>query len=192
MKQTSPFPLLPKTSDSTRMFAKIRKSSFFPPSLLLLAYLLLRILFQQIPDLKTLFIYPTGVLVSVFFGTGEYTGSEWIYPFDQTQFVLGESCSGTTFFSLLSAYLIYAKAKHKTRLIWLWLAYPATVLANTMRVLSSIYAYGMLTQLNAQAYGDAIHAITGSVTFLTCLLATALFVERTGKHSNHAKANSSI
>lgn len=174
------------------MPARIRTNAFFPQSLLLLAYLLLRTLFQQIPDLKTLFIYPTGVLVSVFFGTGEYTGSEWIYLFDQTQFVLGDSCSGTTFFSLLCAYLIYAKARYKTPLTWLWLAYPATVLANTMRVLSSIYASGMLTQLNAEAYGDAIHTITGTVTFLSCLLATALFIERTGKHSIHAKANSSI
>lgn len=174
------------------MPAKIRKSSFFPQAILLLAYLLLRSLFQQIPDLKTLFIYPTGALVSVFFDKGEYTGSEWIYLFDQTQFVLGESCSGTTFFSLFCAYLIYAKARHKTQLIWLWLAYPVTVLANTMRVLSSIYASGMLTQLNAQAHGDAIHVLTGTVTFLTCLLATALFIERTGKHSIHAKANSSI
>lgn len=174
------------------MPAKIRKSSLFPQSLLLLAYLFFRILFQQIPDLKTLFIYPTGLLVSIFFGAGEYTSSEWIYLFDQTRFVLGESCSGTTFFSLLCGYLIYAKARHKTPLTWLWLAYPATLLANTMRVLSSIYASGMLTQLNAEAHGDAIHVLTGTVTFLTSLLATALFIERTGKHSIHAKANSSI
>jgi exosortase K len=145
--------------------------------------------FQQIPILKSLFIYPTGVLVNAFYGIGAYTGSEWVYNFNQTRFVLGESCSGTTFFCLLSAYLIYSIIVHKTSLAWLLLTYPITLTANTMRVLSSIYAHRFLVYANAEDYGDAVHVIMGSTTFVSCLLLVALLIGRTRKNLSHASTN---
>jgi exosortase K len=165
------------------------KRTLIYSSLLLLAYLSLRILFQQFPVLKSLFIYPTGILVNAFYTTGTYTDSQWIYIFEQTKFVLGESCSGTTFFSLLFAYFIYSIAKHNIPLAWLVLTYPIALIANTMRILSSINAQRFLAHTNADSYSDAIHVIMGTITFVSCLLLVALFIGRTRKSLSHAKAS---
>ena len=154
---------------------------------LLLSYLGARTVFQQLPELKSLFIYPTGVIVNSFYATGSHINSEWVYIFNQTKFVLGESCSGTTFFSLLISYLIYSRLKNNTPLFWLALTYPITLVANTMRVLSSIYAHQFLAHINAENYSDSIHVVTGTVTFLSCLLLVALLIEKSGNTLPDAK-----
>ncbi|MEJ2445721.1 MAG: archaeosortase/exosortase family protein, partial [Exilibacterium sp.] len=148
-----------------------------------------RLVFQQLPFVKVIFIYPTGFLTNAFYGTGFYLNSEWVYFLDNTKFVLGESCSGTTFFSILVAYLIYAKIAYNISLLWLLFAYPITLISNSMRVLSSIYAHNVLASLKAQSYGDYIHVMTGTVTFLSCLLLIAVLIEKTRKVHNNEEQN---
>ena len=164
-----------------------RIKALIPVGLLLLSYLVGRTVFQQVPQLKSLFIYPTGEIVSAFYGIGTYINSEWIFNFGQTRFILGETCSGTTFFCLLCAYLIYSMIKHKTSFMWLFLAYPITIIANAMRVLSSIYVHRVLVHINADVFGEAIHVFTGTVTFLGCLLLIASLIDRTGKKLSDGK-----
>lgn len=151
---------------------------------LLFAYFILRILFQQLPEAKTLFIYPTGLIVDVFYGTGRYIQPEWIYFMGKTQFILGDTCSGTTFFSLLFSYLIYRILTLKVSWLWLAAAFPVTLIANSMRVLSSMHAHNFLTVLGLEQHGDSVHAITGTATFLTCFLIMTYFIEKGKSHND--------
>lgn len=151
---------------------------WYPVSVLLFAYFILRILFQRLPEANTLFIYPTGLIVDVFYGAGSYSQSEWIYFMGKTQFILGETCSGTTFFSLLFSYLIYRILTLKVSWLWLAAAFPVTLIANSMRVLSSMHAHNYLTVLGLDQHGDSVHAITGTATFLTCFLIMTYFIEK--------------
>jgi exosortase K len=151
---------------------------------LLFAYFILRILFQRLPEAKTLFIYPTGLIVDVFYGTGSYIQPEWIYFMGKTQFILGDTCSGTTFFSLLFSYLIYRILTLKVSWFWLAAAFPVTLIANGMRVLSSMHAHNYLTALGLDQYGDSVHAITGTATFLTCFLIMTYFIEKGKSHND--------
>ena len=144
---------------------------------LFFSYFICRVFFQQLTVAKSAFIFPTGIIVEWFYDAGSYIGGEWIYEIGSTQFILGESCSGTTFFSLLVAYFIYRSLTLNSSYVWLLLAYPITIFANAMRVLSSISAHNLLAVLDASAYRDEVHAITGAIAFLTCFLLVAMFIE---------------
>ena len=128
--------------------------------------------------MKTGFIFPTGLIVELFYGAGEYIGREWLFGIENTQFVLGDSCSGTTFCSLLIAYIAFRIKTHKTSIIWFLLAYPIALIANTMRVLSSIYAHSTLALLNGHEFSDHVHVITGAVAFLCSFLLVAYIIEK--------------
>jgi len=128
--------------------------------------------------MKTGFIFPTGLIVELFYGVGEYIGREWLFGIENTQFVLGESCSGTTFFSLLIAYIAFRIKTHQTSIIWFLLAYPIALIANAMRVLSSIYAHNTLALLNGHEFSDHVHVITGAVAFLCSFLLVAYTIEK--------------
>ena len=159
---------------------KVRKKPFGLREIffLCMVYFLCRLFFQQLSYMKLGFIYPTGVIVEWFYGMGEYINGEWLFGINQTQFVLGESCSGTTFFSLLIAYIALHISTHQTALIWLVLAFPITILANSMRVLSSIYAHNISTLLNIEMYRDEIHVVAGAIAFLSSLLIIAFLIEK--------------
>lgn len=159
---------------------------YLPIGVLLLVYFLCRLFFQYTPDAKSIFIYPTGLIVEAFYGTGNYIQSEWIYFVGKTKFILGDTCSGTTFFSLLFSYLIYRALTVDVSWLWLIAAFPATLVANSMRVLSSIHAHNYLAVLELEQYGDSVHVIAGTSTFLTCFLIIAHFVEK-GRSSNEKK-----
>jgi len=150
----------------------------YPLLLLLLAYFLCRLFFQQFEIAKTAFIFPTGLFVEMFYGAGEYVGREWLFSIDRTQFVLGESCSGTTFFSLLAAYVVFRMKTHGTSFVWLLLAYPLALVANTMRVLSSIYAHETLALFDGHALDVYVHVVVGAMAFLCSFLMIAYVIER--------------
>lgn len=151
---------------------------FLPVFALLLTYFLLRVFFKQYVVAKTWFIYPSGVIVNWFNGSGEYLSQEWVFGIQSTRFVLGEPCSGTTFFSLLLAYIVYRTLTHRTPLIWLLLAYPIAIAANSMRVLSSITAHNTLAYLNALTVTSEVHVITGTIAFSISFLLVAYLIER--------------
>ncbi|MCP4237000.1 MAG: hypothetical protein GY770_26035 [Aestuariibacter sp.] len=154
---------------------------------LLVVYFLCRLLFQQLPWLKSVFIYPTGMIVKAFYGSGKYMGAEWTYFLGNTQFTLGETCSGTTFFSLLFSYLVYKTLSCKTPVTWLLLVYPVVLLVNTMRVLSSIQVHIYLTGTQALAYSDYVHVMTGTTTFLSCFLLIAYFIEKSREGASNER-----
>ncbi|MCP4333595.1 MAG: hypothetical protein GY785_13140 [Gammaproteobacteria bacterium] len=153
--------------------------------ILLFVYFLCRLFFQQLVVAKTAFIFPTGVLVGWFYGGGEYINREWLFGINETRFILGETCSGTTFFSLLVAYIVYRIKAHASSCIWLIWAYPIAIAANAMRVLSSIYAHNILTIFNTQAITDEVHVVTGATAFLFCFLLVAYFIEAADARSEH-------
>lgn len=155
-------------------------------AVLLLVYFLGRLVFQQFPELKILFIYPTGLLVDLFYNFGYFTGSEWIFGINQTRFVIDASCSGTTFFSLLGAYFAFRILTHKIPLFWLASLLPIVLIANSMRVLSSIYAHELGAFFNMQQHSDIIHVATGSITFALVFLIIALFIEKPKGILQHA------
>lgn len=154
------------------------KSGSFSVAVLLLVYFLCRLLFQQLPYLKIAFIYPTGVLVKSFYGFGEYVSSEWLFLIDATQFVLDNSCSGTTFYSLLVSYLAFRLLTHKQSIFWLIAAYPIALVANAIRVISSIYANKLITIMDVEKYNDQVHVMTGVITFFLIFLILAYFIEK--------------
>ncbi len=151
---------------------------WLPIFTLLLVYFLSRFLFQQLTVLKSAFIYPTGLIVEFFYGAGNYIQREWLFEFNGTQFVLGESCSGTTFFGLLIAYICFRVLTHKTSMIWLAFAYPLAIFANAMRVLSSIYAHNGLATIDGLHISSQVHVFTGAITFLCCFLVIAYYIEK--------------
>lgn len=158
-----------------QFFSNPRYSSYL---VLLLVYFLCRLFFQQLTSMKIGFIYPTGILVNLFYGIGEYINGEWLFNFVQTQFVLNESCSGTTFFSLLVAYIAFRMKTKSISFVWLVLVYPITLLANAMRVMSSIYAHNTTAFLNMSSIDTYVHVITGTIAFLCSFLCIAYLIEK--------------
>ncbi|MCP4471235.1 MAG: hypothetical protein GY815_11210 [Gammaproteobacteria bacterium] len=151
-----------------------------PFILLLLVFFACRLLFQQLVFLKSAFIYPTGLVLEQYIGFGFYDGQQWLFRPGATRFLLGETCSGTTFFSLLVAYLVYRLHTRKKLLIWLSLAYPVALFANSMRVLSAIHAHQFLTFFDADHLAVELHVVTGSIAFLCCFLIVAWAIEKQG------------
>ena len=158
---------------------------FSPLVILLITYFLCRLLFQQFTFMKIGFIFPTGIIVEIFYGTGEFINKEWLFGIEHTQFVLDESCSGTTFFSLLFAYILYRIKTQSIPFFWLFLTYPIAVIANAMRVLSSIYAHNTLSAFNVSKFSNEAHVITGAIAFLCVFLIIAYIVE----NPNNQKPN---
>lgn len=147
-------------------------------SALLLSYLSLRIVFQQGEITKQAFIFPTGWLVKLFYGHGQYEFGEWYFNIGHSPFTLGESCSGTTFFSLLTAFFIFKGIRQPRWLAYLILAYPITLIANTTRVLSVISTHNTLDLLQLSEYGQTLHIVVGTMTFLSFLFASVLLLEK--------------
>lgn len=145
---------------------------------LLCVYFLCRLIFQQFPVVKTAFIFPTGWIVQAFHGAGRFVDGQWFFDIHRTMFVLGESCSGTTFFSLLVAYICFRIRTKSTSSIWLLWAYPVSIVANAIRVQSSMFAHNTLTLISASDFSDQMHVATGTVTFLCSFLCFVYIIER--------------
>lgn len=152
-------------------------------AILLAVYFLLRLLFKYSLWLKINgFIVPTGAIVKSFLGYGYFTDiGEWIYDTNSTQFILGESCSGTTFFSLLTAYIAFRIQTSGASYLWLLAVLPITIIVNAMRVVSSIAVHNMVSHYNFSGIASFAHVASGVAVFLCCFLIVAYFVERTGK-----------
>ena len=144
---------------------------------MLLTYVVLRVLFREFSELKDVFIYPVGWLVAQFLGSGQPVQGDWWFTLGTTRFVLNESCSGTTFFSLLCGYFVLRLQTHRCSPWWLVATYPLVLLANTVRVLSATYVHVLLAGQSLPLLQDSAHVITGTVTFLGLLIAVALYVE---------------
>lgn len=164
---------------------KTRFSAGIPYIALLLCYLLFRLIFRFIPEAKLAFIYPSGVLVQSFFTSGSYHVDEWQFLFGETLFILGESCSGTTFFSMLIAYVIYSMFRGDS---WLWLlaVYPVTLIANTIRVISSIYAHNLATISGVAGFDEYIHIICGVSAFLVSFIIMVYLMDYFKRDHAHA------
>ena len=148
-------------------------------AVLLLIYFISRVLFLSFPNLKTLFfIVPVGELVHAFFGSGEFNGVEWVFTADSTRYILGENCSGTTFFSLVLAYL---GMRYQASRIPIWLllcAYPVTLIANLARVLISVFVHGVTDAYLSSAWQDQLHLFTGIAVFVFTFLILTLYINR--------------
>lgn len=145
---------------------------------LLLAYLLCRVAFAQLPVLKQLFIWPSGQILSALYGAGEYTGDQWRFVFGSVSYLLDASCSGTTFFSLLLAYLCFRVYTHRINPLWLVAAYPIALIANVMRVHCAIFLDQWLRWADQLAFSQFVHVLAGVVAFLCCFVVVAWCVER--------------
>lgn len=121
----------------------------------------------------------------MFYGFGEYSEGAWLFYAGKTRFVLAESCSGTTFFSLLVAYIAFRIKTHGIALLWLVYAYPITLLANAFRVISSIPAHNLLAHYQFDAISNEIHVVAGVSAFLLCYLPVAYLIERSTKDLQH-------
>ncbi len=149
-------------------------------------FALLRLLFREVDELKLAFIYPTGWLVHSFLSSGVFALGEWHFSLVSTlagsthgtRFILGESCSGTTFFCLLCAFFALRRATHGISGWWLIAAWPITLVANAIRVLSAIYLHKGLAIVGLEVWQASAHVITGTLTFLTLLLVVSWWVER--------------
>lgn len=153
------------------------RAAIMPMVTLLAVYFLCRLLFQRFAELKTAFIYPTGYLLHLFYDAGEYARHEWHFVVDGTRFIVGDVCSGTTFFCLLLAYVCCRLHTRTAHWAWLLPLYPVAITANAMRVQSSFYTYQALSFTGYQGFNEFVHVVTGTVTFLCCFLVLAFWVE---------------
>ncbi|CAK0779717.1 membrane hypothetical protein [Gammaproteobacteria bacterium] len=155
------------------------KSLLRQTSVLVGIYLVLRALFYVFPTLKTLFfIYPVGGLVSAFLGMGDFGHGEWLFMVGTTRVTLGGLCSGTTFFSLLMAYLGMRYQSGGLSAGWLVAGYPLALLTNASRVVCSIQVYAHGGRLMPLAMQEHIHEAIGVVVFATTLIMLTLILER--------------
>jgi len=147
-------------------------------SLLTGVYALFRLVFYFYPKLKTLcFIHPTGKLVSLFWGMGKFYREEWVYEMGRMRVVLGELCSGTTFFSLLVAYMIMRYSVGRLSLWWIAASYPLSLFINAARVICSAYvSYPVIRYLPDHTH-DHIHLAIGVIIFFTAFIVLTLFWE---------------
>lgn len=138
-----------------------------------------RLFFQQVVTAKVAFIYPTGLLLQPYVGAGAFTDGQWEFLLSGTWFVINEQCSGTTFFSLLFAYICYLRFSGATSQIipWLLAAYPIAVIANVMRVQCAILIHEMTGGTVLSALQESLHVIVGVFAFLFCFLATAWAID---------------
>ena len=155
----------------------VYRACAYPTFWLLLSYFLLRLLFQQWPSLKQLFIYPTGWLVSLFYNVGQFVGGEWLFHIGVTEFTLGDVCSGTTFFCLLCAFMIYRRVLVSQSLYWLLLAFPVTIIANAVRVVSSIEAHRFLVMIERVSVTSHVHALVGCMVFMATFILCSLVLD---------------
>ncbi len=138
-----------------------------------------RMLFFFAPGLKgLLFIQPTGYLVEFFWGTGVLDRGEWIYQAGDLRIRFGELCSGTTFFSLLSAYTAMKCVTRRLSVEWLAACYPLTLLTNAARVLCSMYVYAYSAQRLSAEFNEYLHLALGVTVFALSFIALTLFWER--------------
>lgn len=159
--------------------------SILPIIMLLSSYLGLRVLFKYWEASKQAFIYPTGYLVNVFYGHGGYTGREWQLTIGNTPFTLSSQCSGTTFFSLLVAFILFKAAQQPRWWAYLLLAYPITLIANTARVTSLMFTHKTLACIGASQLDEVAHILVGTVTFLSffliCIFVFEYYTQRSAK-----------
>ena len=156
--------------DSPMQLNALKKHWIFPVLALISSYGVLRFIFQHWESSKQAFIYPVGYFIQSYFGRGFYTGEQWLFDVGGMPFTLSTQCSGTTFFSLITAFVIY-KSLHNTRLVPLLLvAYPLALVANVVRVTSLIITHRLLDQLKLTQFNDAAHVLIGTVSFLSILL----------------------
>lgn len=168
-----------------KRLSRMRTHWGLPILALLTSYLGLRVVFHQWEATKQCFVYPVGYLVKLFYGQGVYTGLEWRFSVGEVPFTLSTQCSGTTFFSLLTAFILYKATQRPYWLRYLLLAYPLALFANSARIISVILTHKVLGHLHAEHLSDAAHVLVGAVTFLSFFLFFVLVVEL--HHKPHTK-----
>jgi len=100
---------------------------------------------------------------------------------------VGDSCSGMSFFLLMTGLLAWTVLRRKdgARKTWLWLAlavpaaYAITLLANAIRIILAVYAHQVTAATLGPAYQHATHLAVGILVFLPILLLTSFLLERT-------------
>jgi len=98
---------------------------------------------------------------------------------------VGESCSGMSFFLLMSGLLAWSilRRKQSTR-TWLGLvlvipaAFAITLLANAIRIILAVYAHHVTAATLGSAYQHATHLGVGILVFLPILLLTSFLLEK--------------
>lgn len=151
---------------------KISSPGFKGVVILVCVYIGFRLLFYSFPGLKSLFfIRPVGSLISLFWGVGVFNGNEWVYETGGIKIILGELCSGTTFFCLLSAYVIMKYSSGGLSAWWIAACYPLSLVTNASRVLCSVYVSGYTMNQFSESTHSQIHLFVGVIVFsiTTCL-----------------------
>jgi len=164
------------------------RSLFQGFTILIAVYAALRLLFFLVPALKSLlFIAPAGGLVALFWGGGSFIDGEWLYQAGGLQIRFGAVCSGTTFFSLLSAYTTMQWASGRRSAWWLAACYPLALAANAARVLCSIYMEAATAHLLSPQMLEHLHLLVGVAVFSTTFAGLILYWERDNlrRHFDH-------
>lgn len=99
---------------------------------------------------------------------------------------VGESCSGMSFFLLMTGLLAWSILRRKqSARPWLGLvlvvpaAYAITLVANATRIILAVYAHHVTAATLGPAYQHASHLAVGILVFLPILLLTSFILERT-------------
>lgn len=157
--------------------------------IMVFVYALLAFVFYLLPSLELLlFVQPTG-MISAFFSGGVITHhSDWSWSFIiQGLFIqVDQTCSGTNFFCLMTAFFLSRPFKNSRQfLILLFLAYPLTIFANICRVLGTTHLHLVIAPFLPARFYSGLHLGLGIMIFLTVLLISSFTCNRVlqvGKH----------
>ena len=162
--------------------------------------------FHWAPSAHLAFIYPSGLVVNGIHGGGEFIDGEWFFFLGRTEFILGESCSGSAFFTVVLFYVGYGLwvdskrsrrqpgnqtgsgrlvrvSKPMTRFmihstVMFGALYLFVIAVNGFRVWTSMLVHTALLDSGHGVFRDEVHTLVGAVVFSLGFLAVFLWINK--------------
>ncbi|WOO42033.1 exosortase/archaeosortase family protein [Rubellicoccus peritrichatus] len=145
-------------------------------------------IFHFIPSLvNSLLIKPSGILAAWFAGAvPSIKGNVIEFASLGLEVQVTEACSGTGFFSILLATIAYLLLLYRpsrymviTMLLSVW---PLAVIVNAARIVFSVASRRIAGFFLSPDYFPIVHQATGTLIFLTTLIALAFFINYLNRH----------
>lgn len=160
----------------------------FPFAVMCLA--VTQLIFHSFPSLvNSLLIKPSGFLAAWFAGAIPNIKDNAIeFATLGLDVQVTEACSGAGFFSILLATIVYLLLLHRPRchmvIMMLLSVWPLVVVANAARIVFSVASRRVAGFFLSPDYFPVVHQATGTLIFLTTLVALAFFINYLNRHGN--------
>lgn len=168
----------------------IKSKRFQPISIAILVLIGVHVLWSASPGLVDIFlVQPSGYFSAWLAGADPVVdGHTMIFIALGLEVRVTEACSGAGFSSILVATIAYLLLVHRPRrgftviaLIFIW---PLVIAINTTRIVLSVASRRVAGLFLSPEYFPIVHQVTGTLVFLTALVALALLFNHLTRHGN--------